>query len=59
MFKKRFKSIEEAKSYKNLIENFGYDQEKVSKFIGKSRTHVSNCLRILSLPEKILNMISE
>ncbi len=57
--RKDLNPVEEAKSYKNLIENFGYDQEKVSKFIGKSRTHVSNCLRILSLPEKILNFISE
>ena len=57
--RKDLNPVEEAKSYKNLIENFGYDQEKVSKFIGKSRTHVSNCLRILSLPEKILNYISE
>ncbi|MDC3050028.1 ParB/RepB/Spo0J family partition protein [Candidatus Pelagibacter sp.] len=50
-------AIEEAESYKNLIENFGYDQEKVSKFIGKSRSHVSNSLRLLTLPDKIVDMI--
>ncbi len=50
-------SIEEAESYKNLIENFGYDQEKVAKFIGKSRSHISNSLRLLTLPQKIMEMI--
>ncbi len=50
-------SIEEAESYKNLIDNFGYDQDQVSQFIGKSRSHVSNTLRLLSLPEKLIEMI--
>ena len=49
--------IEEAESYKNLIENFGYDQEKVSQFIGKSRSHISNTLRLLNLPQKLIEMI--
>jgi len=49
--------IEEAESYQNLIENFDYDQDMVSKFIGKSRSHVSNTLRLLSLPEKIIDML--
>jgi len=49
--------IEEAESYKNLIENFGYDHEKVSQFIGKSRSHITNSLRLLSLPEKLIDMI--
>tara|TARA_B100000674_G_C37878178_1_gene932998 strand:+ start:96 stop:944 length:849 start_codon:yes stop_codon:yes gene_type:complete len=49
--------IEEAESYKNLIENFGYDQEKVSQFIGKSRSHISNTLRLLNLPKKLIEMI--
>ena len=49
--------IEEAESYKNLIENFGYDQERVSQFIGKSRSHIYNCLRLLTLPEKLINLI--
>ena len=50
-------TLEEAQGYKRLIDEFDYDQEKVSKFIGKSRSHISNCLRLLSLPEKILEMI--
>ena len=50
--RKDLNSIEEAESYKNLIENFGYDQDQVSKFIGKSRSHVSNSLRLLTLPKK-------
>ena len=55
--RKDLNAIEEAESYKNLIENFGYDQEKVSKFIGKSRSHISNSLRLLTLPGKIVDMI--
>ena len=55
--RKDLNSIEEAESYKNLIENFGYDQDQVSKFIGKSRSHVSNSLRLLTLPEKIVEFI--
>ena len=49
--------IEEAESYKNLIDNFGYDHEKVSRFIGKSRSHISNSIRLLTLPEKLIEMI--
>ena len=55
--RKDLNAIEEAESYKNLIENFGYDQDKVSKFIGKSRSHISNSLRLLSLPKKLIDMI--
>ena len=55
--RKDLNPIEEADSYKNLIENFGYDQERISKFIGKSRSHISNSLRLLSLPEKLIDMI--
>ena len=57
--RKDLNPIEEAESYRNLIENFDYDQEMVSKFIGKSRPHVSNTLRLLSLPEKLIRMIRE
>ena len=49
--------LEEAQGYQRLINEFSYDQEKVSKFIGKSRSHVTNCLRILSLPEEVLKLI--
>tara|TARA_B100001989_G_scaffold119783_1_gene84385 strand:+ start:890 stop:1741 length:852 start_codon:yes stop_codon:yes gene_type:complete len=55
--RKDLNPIDEAESYKNLIDNFGYDQEKVSQFIGKSRSHISNSLRLLTLPEKIIDMI--
>ena len=55
--RKDLNPIEEAESYKNLIENFGYDQESVSKFIGKSRSHISNSLRLFSFPEKLIDMI--
>ena len=43
--------------YQRLIEEFNYDQEKVSKFIGKSRSHISNSLRLLSLPSEVQNLI--
>ena len=49
--------LEEAQGYQRLINEFSYDQEKVSKFIGKSRSHVTNCLRILSLPAEVLKLI--
>ena len=49
--------LEEAQGYKRLIDEFEYDQEKVSKFIGKSRSHVANCLRLLTLPNEIINLI--
>ena len=50
-------SLEEAQGYKRLIEEFSYDQEKVSKFIGKSRSHISNSLRILTLPNEVIKLI--
>ena len=50
-------SIEEANSYQKLIDQFGYDQEKVAKFIGKSRSHISNCLRLLTLPKEVITLI--
>ena len=51
--------IEEAKGYKKLIDEFNYDQDKVSKFIGKSRAHVTNCIRLLSLPKEVILLIEE
>ncbi len=51
--------LEEAQGYKRLIDEFSYDQEKVSKFIGKSRSYITNSLRILSLPLEILKFIEE
>ena len=49
--------LEEAQGYRRLIDEFGYDQEKVSKFIGKSRSHITNSLRLLSLPEQVIKLI--
>ena len=49
--------LEEAQGYKRLIEEFSYDQEKVSKFIGKSRSHITNSLRLLTLPDDIIKLI--
>ena len=49
--------LEEAQGYKKLIEEFSYDQEKVSKFIGKSRSYISNALRLLSLPDEVIKLI--
>ena len=51
--------LEEAQGYRRLINEFSYDQEKVSKFIGKSRSYITNALRILSLPKEILQFIEE
>ena len=52
-------AIEEAQGYQKLITEFAYDQEKVSKFIGKSRSHVANCLRLLSLPVEVIKLIED
>ena len=49
--------IEEARGYQRLIEEFSYDQEKVAQFIGKSRSHIANFLRLLGLPEAVLKLI--
>ena len=51
--------LEEAQGYKRLIDEFAYDQDKVSKFIGKSRSYITNSLRILSLPQDVLKFIEE
>ena len=51
--------IEEAEGYQRLIDEFNYDQEKVSKFIGKSRTHVTNFLRLLTLPKEVISLIED
>ena len=49
--------IEEAKGYQRLIDDFNYNQDKLSKFIGKSRSYIANSLRLLGLPEDVLNMV--
>ena len=49
--------LEEAQGYKRLIDEFSYDQDKVSKFIGKSRSYITNSLRILTLPAEVIKLI--
>ncbi len=51
--------LEEAQGYKRLIDEFSYDQEKVSKFIGKSRSYIANSLRLLNLPFEVLKFVEE
>ena len=51
--------LEEAQGYKKLIDEFSYDQEKVSKFIGKSRSYISNSLRLLNLPKEVLDLVEQ
>ena len=51
--------LEEAQGYKRLIDDFSYDHEKVSKFIGKSRSYISNALRLLTLPAEIIKLIEQ
>ena len=51
--------LEEAQGYKRLIDDFSYDQEKVSKFIGKSRSYITNSIRLLNLPPEVLKFIEE
>ena len=50
-------SIEEAQGYQRLMDEFGYDQDKVAKFIGKSRAHVANCIRLLTLPNDVIKLL--
>jgi len=52
-------AIEEARGYQRLIEEFSYDQEKVAQFIGKSRSHIANYLRLLNLPEEVLKLVED
>ena len=49
--------VEEAQGYQRLIDDFSYDQNKVAQFIGKSRSHVTNCLRLLNLPLEVVDLI--
>ena len=55
--RKDLNPIEEAEGYQRLINEFNYDQDKVAKFIGKSRAHISNCIRLLNLPAKVIEHI--
>jgi len=51
--------FEEAQGYKRLIDEFSYDQEKVSKFIGKSRSYIANSLRLLNLPQEVIKFVED
>ena len=51
--------IEEARGYQRLVDDFSYNQDKVSKFIGKSRSYITNSLRLLSLPDEVLSMVEQ
>ena len=51
--------IEEARGYQRLVDDFSYNQEKLSKFIGKSRSYIANSLRLLSLPDEVLSMVEQ
>ena len=51
--------IEEARGYQRLIDDFNYNQEKLSQFIGKSRSYIANSLRLLALPEEVLSMVEQ
>ena len=49
--------VEEALGFKQLMESFGHTQEKLAKALGKSRSHIANVLRLLSLPEDVLRLL--
>ena len=51
--------IEEARGYQKLIDEFGYNQDKLSKFIGKSRSYIANSLRLLSLPDEVKQLVEK
>ena len=51
--------IEEAKGYQRLAKEFGYDHEKIAKFMSKSRSHISNTLRLLTFTKDVIGMIEE
>ena len=51
--------IEEAKGYQKLVDDFNYNQEKLSQFIGKSRSYIANSLRLLTLPEQVISMVEQ
>ena len=51
--------VEEARGYQKLVDDFSYNQEKLSQFIGKSRSYIANSLRLLSLPNEILLMVEQ
>jgi len=55
--RKDLNPIEEAKGYQRLVDDFSYNHEKLSKFVGKSRSYIANSLRLLGLPDEVLSMV--
>ena len=55
--RKDLNAVEEAQGYQRLIDEFSYDHERIAKFIGKSRSHVTNCIRLLNLPKEVINYV--
>ena len=53
MFRENLNSLEEAEAYNSLINEYSLTHEEISKFTGKSRSHVSNFIRIIALPNKV------
>ena len=51
--------VEESRGYQRLVDDFNYNQDKLSKFIGKSRSYIANSLRLLSLPSEVLEMVEQ
>ena len=52
-------TIEEARGYQRLIDEFNYNQDKLSKFIGKSRSYIANAIRLLSLPQEVMLLVEQ
>ena len=57
--RKDLNPVEEARGYQRLVNDFGYNQEKLSQFIGKSRSYIANSLRLLSLPTDVLSLVEQ
>ena len=57
MQRKDLNAIEEAQGYQKLLDDFSYNQEKLAKFIGKSRSYIANSLRLLLLPKEVVSYV--
>lgn len=59
LLRENLTAIEEAEGLQRLIDEFSHTQEALSKIIGKSRSHIANTLRLLTLPESVQNLVKE
>ena len=59
ILRENLSAVEEAEGYKRLIDEFSHTQEALSQIVGKSRSHIANMLRLLTLPESVQNLIKE